>query len=171
MHISQYCFHVFSFISRGAFFLSVPFTDALMTSTETISTWLDFWNIPIDKFFYTLGLHYILTRGVKANSFSDAGSAANVLAMVVVRATTNWYFRGGGQKWCNLLVYLTNTYVCENVGGGNCPTAPQLVAGLVVVLQPRCEPSTTLCVTAVMELSQLYYVDSCYCFYQINVIQ
>jgi len=25
------------------------------------------------------------------------------------RAATNWYFRG--EKWCNLLLYLTNTHV------------------------------------------------------------
>jgi len=35
--------------------------------------------------------------------------------MLSTRAATTWYFRGG--KWCNLLLRLTNTYVCENFGG------------------------------------------------------
>jgi len=34
---------------------------------------------------------------------------------------------GGGAKRCNLLLYLTNTYVCENFGG---EISPPLVAGL-----------------------------------------
>ena len=41
----------------------------------------------------------------------------------VTRAATNWYFREGA-KWCNFLLHLTNTHVCENFGGGNCPMAP-----------------------------------------------
>jgi len=39
------------------------------------------------------------------------------------RAATNWSFRGEA-NWCNLLLHLTNTYVCDNFGGGSCPIAP-----------------------------------------------
>jgi len=32
-----------------------------------------------------------------------------------------------------LLLHLTNAYVCENLGGGNCPIAPHpLVAGMLI---------------------------------------
>ena len=31
---------------------------------------------------------------------------------------------GGGAKWCNLLLHLTNTHVCENFGGGQLLTCP-----------------------------------------------
>ena len=30
----------------------------------------------------------------------------------------------GGAKWCSLLLYLTNTYLCENFWGGTCPISP-----------------------------------------------
>jgi len=39
------------------------------------------------------------------------------------RATTSWYFRGGGQNDCKLMLYLTTKRVFENFGGGNCPLA------------------------------------------------
>jgi len=41
---------------------------------------------------------------------------------------------GGGAKWCNLLLHLTNTHVCENFGGGQLPDIPPLVAGLPAAL-------------------------------------
>ena len=37
----------------------------------------------------------------------------------------------GGAKWCNLLLRLTNTKVCENFGGAIGQLPPHLVAGLI----------------------------------------
>ena len=36
----------------------------------------------------------------------------------------------GGAKWYNLLLYLTDTYVFKNFGGGQLPDLPPLVVGL-----------------------------------------
>ena len=55
---------------------------------------------------------------------------------VLCRAATNWYFRGGGAKRCNLLLHLTSTQVCENFGG-DLPDCLPLVADLVLYYLTR----------------------------------
>ena len=42
--------------------------------------------------------------------------------------------QGSNQLICNVLLHLTNTYICENFRGGQLPDCPPLVAGLVVTL-------------------------------------
>ena len=41
---------------------------------------------------------------------------------------------GGGGKWCNLLLYLTNSYVCENFGGEQLSDCPLSVRGPAQIL-------------------------------------
>ena len=50
-----------------------------------------------------------------------------------VQGATNWYFRGA--KWCNLLLYRTNTYVFENFGGAYARLPPPLVGGWFSVVR------------------------------------
>jgi len=59
------------------------------------------------------------------------------LTNISITKQTNPYYQGRNQsifsgraKWCKLLLYLTNTYVYENFGVGNCRIVPPLVAGL-----------------------------------------